>query len=175
MNIQPVWPFSLNDKWNLITRTIVPVISQPGVLTDGEGRVFGLGDTTFSAFFSPKDSGKLIWGVGPILLFPTATDATLGSDKWGAGPSLVILTMPGQWVIGSLFSNVWSFAGSGDQDVNLFTWQYFVNYNLPGGWYLTSAPIITANWEANNDNRWTVPFGGGVGKIFKIGKQPLNA
>ena len=175
LNIQPVWPFSLNDKWNLITRTIVPVISQPGVLTDGEGRVFGLGDTTFSAFFSPKDSGKLIWGVGPILLFPTATDATLGSDKWGAGPSLVVLTMPGQWVIGSLFSNVWSFSGSGDQDVNLFTWQYFVNYNLPEGWYLTSAPIITANWEANNDNRWTVPFGGGVGKIFKIGKQPLNA
>ena len=98
----------------------------------------------------------------------------LGSDKWGAGASVVLLTMPGNWVVGSLFSNVWSFAGSGDQDVNLFTWQYFINYNLPDSWYLTSAPIITANWEADSDNTWTVPFGGGIGKIFRIGKQPIN-
>ena len=105
---------------------------------------------------------------------PTATDDALGSDKWGAGASVVLLTMPGKWVVGSLFSNVWSFAGSGDQDVNLFTWQYFINYNLPKKWYLTSAPIITANWEADSDNTWTVPFGGGIGKIFNIGKQPLN-
>ncbi len=83
--------------------------------------------------------------------------------------------MPGKWVFGSLLSNVWSFAGSGDQDVNLSTWQYFINYNMPNGWYLTSAPIITANWETDSDNTWTVPFGGGVGKIFKIGRQPINA
>jgi len=134
----------------------------------------GWGDTTFTGFFSPKDSGKLTWGVGPVLLLPTATDDALGSDKWGAGPSVVLLAMPGKWVIGSLFSNVWSFAGSGDQDINLFTWQYFINYNLPNKWYLTSAPIITANWEADSDNTWTVPFGGGIGKIFNIGKQPVN-
>ena len=85
-----------------------------------------------------------------------------------------MLAMPGHWVVGSLFSNVWSFAGSGDQDVNLFTWQYFINYNLPNHWYLTTAPIITANWESDSDNRWTIPFGGGVGKIFHIGKQPIN-
>jgi len=85
------------------------------------------------------------------------------------------LAMPGRWVVGSLFSNVWSFAGSGDQDVNNFTWQYFINYNMANQWYLTSAPIITANWEADSGNRWTVPFGGGVGKIFKIGEQPINA
>ena len=174
LNIQPVWPFSINKDWNLITRTILPVVSQPDVLTGGEGRINGLGDTTFTGFFSPKDSGKVTWGVGPVLLFPTATDDALGSGKWGAGPSVVLLSMPGHWVIGSLFSNVWSFAGSGDQDVNLFTWQYFINYNMSKGWYLTSAPIITANWEADSDNRWTVPFGGGVGKIFKIGKQPIN-
>jgi hypothetical protein len=174
LNIQPVWPLTLNDNWNLITRTIVPVISQPGALTGGEGRVNGLGDTSFSAFFSPKDSARLTWGVGPILLFPTATDETLGSDKWGAGLSVVGLMMPGQWVFGSLFSNVWSFAGSGDQDVNLFTWQYFINYNLPKGWYLSSAPVITANWEAESGNQWTVPFGGGFGKVFHIGKQPVN-
>lgn len=174
LNIQPVWPISLNKDWNVITRTIFPVISQPNILT-GEDRINGLGDTTFTAFFSPTNSGSLTWGVGPVILLPTATDEKLGSDKWGAGASVVALAMPGNWVIGSLFSNVWSVSGSGDQDINLFTWQYFINYNLPKSWYLTSAPIITANWEANNDNRWTVPFGGGIGKIFKIGKQPINA
>ena len=174
LNVQPVWPITLNEDWNLITRTILPLVSQPDALTGGNGRINGLGDTTFTGFFSPVDSGKLTWGVGPVLLFPTATDDALGSDKWGAGPSVVLLTMPGKWVVGSLFSNVWSFAGSGDNDINLFTWQYFVNYNLPNKWYLTSAPIITANWEADSDNTWTVPFGGGIGKIFNIGKQPVN-
>lgn len=105
---------------------------------------------------------------------PTASDDRLGSDKWGLGPSLVVLTLRGPWVIGSLFSNVWDIGGSGDQDVNLFTWQYFVNYNMADGWYLTSAPIITANWEADSDNTWTVPFGGGFGKVHRIGKQPIN-
>ena len=192
LNIQPVYPISLSEDWNLITRTILPVVSQPGltgikvvgdeIIVDPEGKVekdrtFGLGDTTFTAFFSPKDSGKLTWGVGPVLLLPTATDDALGSDKWGLGPSAVLLTMPGNWVVGSLFSNLWSVGGSGDQDINLFTWQYFINYNIPdgNGLYLTSAPIISANWEAESDNRWTVPFGGGIGKIFKIGKQPVNA
>jgi len=177
LNIQPVYPISLNDDWNLITRTIMPLVSQPTFDHFESDRTFGLGDTTFTAFVSPKDSGKLTWGVGPVVLLPTATDDALGSDKWGLGPSAVLLTMPGNWVVGSLFSNLWSVGGSGDQDINLFTWQYFINYNIPDGdgLYLTSAPIITANWEAENDNRWTVPFGGGVGKIFKIGKQPVNA
>lgn len=127
-----------------------------------------------TGFFSPKDSGNLIWGVGPVFLLPTATDDALGSEKLGAGASVVLLTMPGNWVIGSLFSNVWSFAGSGDRDVNLFTWQYFINYNMADGWYLTSAPIITADWEAKGDDRWTIPFGGGIGKLFRIGKMPIN-
>ena len=173
LNIQPVWPFTLNDDWNLITRTIVPVISQPE-LVPGQDRENGLGDTVFSAFFSPSKSHKVIWGVGPVFLFPTATDDRLGQDKWGAGASVVALTMPGRWVIGSLLNNIWSTGGSGDNDVNFFTWQYFVNYNLDDGWYLTSAPIITANWEASSGNKWTVPFGGGFGKVFRIGKQPVN-
>ncbi len=173
-NIQPVLPFTLNEEWNLITRTIIPIVSQPKT-APGTDREFGIGDTTFTAFLSPKNSGKWTWGVGPALLIPTNTDDYLGADKWGAGPSFVALTMPGNWVIGSLFSNIWSFAGSGDSDVNIFTWQYFVNYNLADGWYLTSSPVITANWEADSDDTWTVPFGGGFGKIFRIGKQPLNA
>jgi len=174
LNIEPVWPISLNEDWNLITRTIIPVISQPALIP-GDDRTNGLGDTTFSAFFSPKDSKKLVWGAGPIFLLPTATDDVLGSDKWGIGPSVVLLTMPGNWVVGSVFSNIWSVSGSGEDDVNLFTWQYFINYNLSEGWYLTSAPIITSNWEEDSGNKWTVPFGGGVGKIFTVGKQHLNA
>lgn len=83
--------------------------------------------------------------------------------------------MPGNWVIGSVVSNIWSFAGSGHQDVNFFLWQPFVNYNLPKGWYLTSSPIITANWEARSGQKWIVPVGGGFGKIFRIGPQPMNA
>jgi hypothetical protein len=172
LNIQPVIPFALNEDWNLITRTILPVVSQPA-FTPMQDRKFGLGDTVFSAFLSPRDSGQLIWGVGPALLLPTSTDDRLGAGEWGAGPSFVVLTMQGPWVVGSLFSNIWSFTG--DEQVNLFTWQYFVNYNLDDGWYLTSAPIITANWEADSDDTWTVPFGGGVGKVFRIGKQPMNA
>lgn len=174
MNVQPVWPITLNDDWNLITRTIVPIVSQPSLFT-GDDRVNGIGDTTFTAFLSPRDSGSVTWGAGPVFLLPTASDDTLGSEKWGAGISAVALAMPGKWVVGSLVSNVWSVGGSGEQDINLFTWQYFINYNLDDGWYLTTAPIITANWEADSDHRWTVPFGGGLGKLFQVGKQPVNA
>jgi hypothetical protein len=175
LNIQPVWPVSVNDNWNLITRTILPVVSQPASVPGGD-RTNGTGDTTFTAFLSPKaPSHGLIWGAGPVALLPTASEDALGSDKWGIGPSAVLLAMKGPWVVGSLFSNVWSVGGSGDQDVNLFTWQYFINYNLPSGAYLASAPIITANWEAASGEEWTVPFGGGVGKVFRVGKQPMNA
>ncbi len=183
LNIQPVIPFSISEDWQVITRTIVPIISQPQLLP-GQDRETGLGDTTFSAFFSPKApafGGNLIWGAGPVALLPTASDDRLGADKWGLGPSVVLLTMQGPWVAGSLFSQVWGTGGSGNRfssNVSLFTWQYFVNYNLPGGVYLTSGPIITANWKArSSSDTWTVPFGGGVGKIFRFGENfpPLNA
>ena len=167
LNIQPVWPFEITENWNLITRTIVPIVSQPS-LAAGQDRETGLGDITFTGFMSPSDSGKVTWGVGPIVLFPSATDNRLGADKWGLGPSIVVLGMPGNWVVGSLFSNVWSVGGSGNEDVNLFTWQVIANYNLSDGWYLTSTPIITSNWEAKSSDEWTVPVGGGFGKIFKI-------
>ena len=148
------------------------MVSQPG-RTPGEDRQSGLGDMTFTGFFSPAKAATVTWGLGPVFLFPTATDP-LGKDKWGLGPSFVVLTMPGNWVIGTLVSNVWSVGGSGGEDVNFFTLQYFVNYNLSNGWYLTSSPIMTANWEASSGNKWTVPVGAGVGKIFRIGKQPFN-
>ncbi len=186
LNVQPVWPFSINENWNVITRTILPVAYVSSGTVGGDKFVptptdhdylFGLGDTTFTAFFSPKDSGKLTWGVGPVALIPTATDDLLGVDEWGGGLSVVVLGMPGNWVVGSLFSNVWTpEENDGSRAVNIFTWQYFINYNIPdgNGLYLTSAPIMTANWEADSDDRWTIPIGGGGGKIFKIGTQPDN-
>ena len=173
LNIQPVYPITLSENLNLITRTIIPFISQPIGESDSK---FGIGDINFTAFFSPADPGKVIWGLGPTFFLPTASDASLGSEKWSVGPALVVLTMPGSWVIGLLANNVWSFAGNEERsDVNQMLLQYFINYNLPDGWYLTSAPVITANWKAESGQQWTVPFGGGFGKIFKIGSQPLNA
>jgi hypothetical protein len=175
LNIQPVLPFKLNDSWNVISRTVLPLVYQP-VLAPGVGDTFGLGDIQEQLYFSPNKASSFIWGVGPVLQFPSATDMTLGFGKWAAGPGAVGLIMKGPWVAGALANNIWSYAGDDDRmDVNVLTVQPFVNYNLPDGWYLTTSPIITANWEANSDNRWTVPIGGGVGKIFRIGTQPLNA
>ena len=172
LNIQPVWPIGLSKNWNFITRTILPVVSQPAPGTD---RTNGLGDLNFTGFFSPRKPGKVIWGAGPVLVFPTATDEVLGTEKWSIGPSFVALTMKGPWVVGALLNNIWSVAGEDERaDVNSFLLQYFVNYNYPSGWYLTSAPILTANWEATSGEKWTIPFGGGVGKVFAIGRQPLN-
>lgn len=173
-NIQPVIPFDLSEDWLLITRAIAPLINQPEFVS-GQGSEFGLGDINLSLFVGPSKPGSLIWGMGPVFLLPTATDDRLGTDKWGVGPAAVGLTMKGPWVFGVLAQNLWSFAGDSDRpDVNQMLIQYFINYNLPDGWYLTSSPVITANWEADNDNTWTVPFGGGFGRLFRIGKLPVN-
>ena len=173
LNIKPVVPLSIGENWNLINRLIVPVIYQEERFS-GEGDVFGLGDITYQGFLSPAKPGKLIWGIGPQLQMPTGMDR-LTSDQWSLGPAAVGLMMPGNWVFGLLVSNVWDIGGYNNApDVNFFSTQYFINYNMKGGWYLTTAPIITANWKADSDNTWTVPFGGGVGRVFKIGKQPVN-
>jgi hypothetical protein len=175
LNFQPVIPLHLNAKWNLITRTILPVVWQPDASQPTGQGWYGIGDLNPSLFFSPAKSGKLIWGVGPALVFPTATAPQLGQGKVSAGPGVVALTTPGHWVIGALANNVWSFAGTGSRaPVNQFLLQYFINYNMKGGWYVTTAPIITANWRASNGNDLTLPFGGGFGRIMKIGFQPMN-
>jgi len=174
LNIQPVIPLKLNDSWNLITRTIIPIIYQPEIVPS-VGMHGGMGDLQFTGFFSPRKPGKVIWGAGPVLRFPTATDSLLGSEKWCMGPSVVALTMNGPWVVGALAQNLWSVGGDASRDdVNEFLIQPFVNYNLPKGWYLTSSPVITANWMADSGQRWTVPVGGGAGRLFRIGKLPVN-
>ena len=181
LNIQPVYPINLSEQWNVITRTIVPIVYVPDLTpglpgqSPGGSSEFGLGDIQFTAFLSPAKPKELIWGLGPVFRFPTATDELLGARKWSAGPSAVALRSHGHWTYGALAQNLWSFAGSGDQSVNQLLIQPFVNYNMADGWYLTSAPIITANWEVSSDDRWTVPIGGGIGKIFHLGHQPMNA
>jgi hypothetical protein len=177
LNIQPVLPFELNENLNLITRTIVPLISQPA-FGQGQSREGGLGDIQFSAFFSPKKPGPggWIWGAGPILQFNTASDDRLGQGVWGIGPTAVALKMSGPWVIGGLINNVWSFTeDSGRADVNKMLIQPFINYNFADkpGRYVTFAPIITANWKADDD-KWVIPLGMGIGQVMKIGKQPVN-
>jgi hypothetical protein len=174
MNFQPVIPISLNDNWNLITRWITPIISQPSS-APGVRSAAGLGDINPTFFLSPAGSSKLIWGVGPTMTLPTATDPMLGTGKYQVGPSVVALAMPGHWVIGALANNQWSVAGWGPHNQNNFLLQPFINYNLPHGWYLTTAPILTANWNAEHRDRWTVPVGGGIGRIVKLGgKLPVN-
>ena len=197
--IKPVIPMSLGEDWNWIHRVILPVSSQPNLrstdrnrrllgfrrpgLSLAAGQVFGnefgeacgIGDLQYQGYLSPAKPGKVIWGVGPVLEFPTASDDVLGSEKWSAGAGFVALRMDGPWVYGGLINNIWSYAGDSDRKhVNRMTLQPFVNYNLPEGWYLTSSPVITANWAADSDDAWTIPIGGGLGRIVRIGKLPVN-
>ena len=171
MNIQPVIPLNINENWNLITRTIFPIVSEPSTVP-GENRQTGVGDTTFTSFLSPKEPafGSLIWGAGPIFNIPTASDDRLGADAWGMGLSAVALTIQGPIVAGAIISNTWSLEG---EDFSRFLLQYFINYNLGDGWYLVTSPIMTADWEADHD-AWTVPIGGGVGKVESFGGLPIN-
>jgi opacity protein-like surface antigen len=174
LNIQPVVPLHINAEWNLISRTIVPLISQPSPLFNSNTN--GIGDITEELFFSPVHSGPLIWGAGPVFTIPSATDPILGQGKALLGPTVVLLTTPGHWVIGVLANNQWSVGGNPLLPrVNEFLVQPFINYNMEHGWYLTSAPEVTANWLAAPGQQWTVPLGGGIGRIFKLGDQPVSA
>ena len=174
IQVQPVVPISLDQNWNLITRTIGALSFQPDT-SEPHGGTFGLGDINPSFFFSPAQPGKLIWGAGPTFLIPTATDNVLGTGKFSIGPAIVALVQPGKWTLGVLVNNLWSVAGPSNRaDVNSMTLQYFVNYNLNKGYYLTLQPIISANWNVPSGNVWLVPVGGGVGRIMRLGFQPVN-
>ena len=173
LNFQPVIPFKINEQWKLISRTVTPIIYQDSP-APGISSVFGLGDLNPTFFISPNESGRFIWGVGPTFTLPTGTDALLTSGQWAAGPSAVGLTMQGPWVFGALLSHQWDFAGWRDRDYNRTLAQYFINYNLPQSWYLTTSPIITADWENPSGDEWVVPVGGGFGKLHRIGKLPVN-
>ena len=172
LNIQPVVPFALSKDLTLVTRTILPVLSQP----TPAGTQNGIGDLNPSFFFVPKGKGPWTLGFGPTLVLPTASASSLGSGKWSAGPAAVAVYSKGPWVAGALLNNVWSFAGDNDRGaVSAFLLQPFINYNLPNGWYLVTSPIVTANWRAASGDQWIVPVGGGVGRVFRVGRQPINA
>ena len=176
LNIQPVIPVAVDADWNIITRTIIPVISSPA-FAPGEDRKNGVGDIQFNAFLSPANPGNWIWGAGLITQLPTNSSNELGNDNWGLGPTAVLLHLEkgNPWVFGVLTNNVWSLSShkqGGSYNNGLI--QPFVNYNFPD-FYLTSSPIMTVNWKADSGQKWTVPLGGGIGKIFHLGKLPVNS
>jgi hypothetical protein len=173
--IEPVVPFKLNSDWNLITRSIVPLIEQPA-LAPGLGGVSGLGDAQLSLYMSPAEPFHgLIWGLGPSFSFATASDRSLGTGKDSAGLSTALLTIQGPWLVGVLITDVASIGGQeARKSVHQFLMQPFVDYNFSHGWYLASSPIMTADWKAASGNKWTMPVGGGGGKILHIGRQAVN-
>ncbi|XZG70290.1 hypothetical protein ACTSKR_00080 [Chitinibacteraceae bacterium HSL-7] len=173
INIQPVVPIDLSSDWNLISRTILPVIDQRDVLP-GSGHQFALGDTVQSLFFSPKapTASGWIWGAGPVLLLPTATDDLTGTEKWGAGPTAVALRQDGPATYGVLANHIWSFAGSDSRaDVNSTFIQPFFSYTTPKATSFTIQAEATRNWESNE---WSVPVGLLVGQVFKAGDQMMQ-
>ena len=171
-NFQPVMPFSLNDDWNLITRVIVPFVSQPP-LFEGGAPAAGISDVLASFFFSPK-SGGITWGVGPVVSLPSTTMPTLGTEKWSVGPTIVALTQTGPWTMGALWNQVWSFAGNETRnDVSQMFLQPFLAYQATPTVTLTVQSEMTANWEVE-DGRWTVPINVLVSKLSSFGMFPAS-
>lgn len=170
-NIQPVIPFDLNQDWNVISRTILPVIDQQGILPGGAADQFGLGDTVQSFFFSPKSSSP-IWGIGPVFLVPTATDDLLGGQQWGAGPTAVVLKQSGPWTYGALVNHLWGFAtDDGRDEANATFLQPFVSYITPQATTFSLNMENTYDW---NSNQWTIPVNFVVSQLVKIGGQPVQ-
>ncbi len=170
VNIQPVIPFSMNENWNAISRTILPVVSQDSIFP-GAGSQSGLGDVVQSIFFSPKlpTQGGWIWGIGPVFLVPTATDDFLGADKWGVGPTGVALKQNGPWTYGGLANHIWSVAGDDDrQDINSTFLQPFLSYTTPGAVTFTVNSESTYDWKSE---QWGVPLNFTATKVTKLGSQ----
>lgn len=172
-NIQPVIPFGIGEDWNVISRTILPVVDQEGLAAAGDSLdASGLGDITQSFFFSPKESSP-IWGVGPVLLIPSATDDLLGGEKWGIGPTAVALKQEGPWTYGALANHLWDVAGDdGRNSINATFLQPFVSYITPTKTTFSINLESTYDWQAN---QWTVPVNLVVSQLLKIGEQPVQA
>ncbi|HSM27022.1 MAG TPA: transporter [Thioalkalivibrio sp.] len=173
LNIQPVIPFSLSEDWNLISRTILPIVDQQDVFP-GAGGQTGLGDTVQSLFFSPAapTAGGWIWGAGPVLLLPTGTDDLLTTDKWGIGPTAVALRQLGPWTSGLLGNHIWSVAGDSDRrDISTTFLQPFLSFTTPTAWTYTLQSESTYDWEGSE---WQVPIRGVVTKVTRIGNQLVS-
>jgi len=176
-NIQPILPVTLGKKgWILMNRFIIPFPKfTPNSESENANNVTGIGDITYTAWFAPPSKGKVTWGFGPSMIFPTASDDLLGLGKFSIGPSLVFVQATSKYVLAAVITNWWSVGGDSDRaDFTSFYFQPIFTYFLPNKWYLSSAPILLANWEVHKDQRWVVPFGAGIGKMFNIGKQPVD-
>lgn len=170
LNIQPRVPFSLTDDWRIVTRSNVNIIHIPP-----PDEVTGLGDIDVSLFLTPAKAEKWVWGVGPILQFPTATNTALGTGKWSAGPTAALLYVDGPWVNGILVSQLWSFAGASNRaDVSLLQIEVQLSYTFSNDWYIQTAPTISHDWQAPSGQGWLVPIGADIGKVLKIGSQEIG-
>jgi hypothetical protein len=172
LNVQPAIPFSLSRSWNLISRTIVPLDSIP--TPDGK-RHTGVGDIQEQLLFTPAKPGRLIWGFGPVFSLPTATAAPVETGSWAIGPGLVLVKSTGPWVLGVLITQYWNFSDEGgDPKTNLLAVQPFVNLNFGKGWALAFVPLMTANWDADPGNQWTVPLGLGINRTTVFNRRPMT-
>jgi hypothetical protein len=172
LNVQPVIPFQATTNWNIIARTILPLSSFP---MPNDTRSAGIGDIQEQLFVSPAKPGSIVWGVGPIFSFPTATATPAETGTWAMGPTAVVLKMTGPWVFGGLISQLWPMSDAGgNPETDLFTLQPFVNYNFGHGWALSSSPILTANWNAASGQQWTVPLGAGITRTTVFNGRPMN-
>jgi hypothetical protein len=173
LNIQPVYPFTLNDDWYLISRTIVPIIHQEDIPTKGMGES-GIGDILQSLFLSPDQPTKngWIWGVGPVMLLPTASDDSLGTEKWGLGPTAVVLKQEGPWTVGALANHVWSIAGEDDRaDVDASYIEPWVSYTTKSDTTISMSVETVYDWEAGEAS---VPVNFIVDQLFQIGGQYIS-
>jgi hypothetical protein len=173
LNVQPVMPFSLNEDWNLIARLIMPFVSQPP-LSQGDSAASGISDITASFFFSPNKVSSFIIGVGPAVVLPSTSEPTLGSGKWSAGPTAVVLKQTGPWTYGALWNQVWSFSGDPNRtDVNQMFLQPFLAYQATQTVTLTAQSEMTGNWKADNQ-KWTIPINFLVAKLSSFGVFPAS-
>ena len=173
LNVQPVIPFELNPEWNIISRTIVPLIDADAPVAGGDDHS-GVGDVVQSLFFSPKapTAGGWIWGVGPVFLLPTASDSALGTEKWGAGPTAVVLKQEHGWTYGALANHIWSVAGDDARaDVNATFLQPFLSYTTKTYTTFSLNTESTYDWDAE---QWTVPVNVMASQLVKFGKQPVS-
>ncbi len=172
VNVQPVVPFALNDDWNLITRTIVPITWQDDIFP-GAGTQFGLGNTTASLFFSPnRVSHGITWGIGPVVLLPTHTDPLLGVDTWGVGPTAVGLWQGNGWTVGMLANQIWSVAGDSDEEISAALLQPFISYTTPDAWTFSLNTEAAYDWS---NKEWSVPVNASISKLVLVGgKLPVS-
>ena len=170
LSLQPRIPLRLTEDWRVISRSNVSIIHVPG-----PEETTGLGDIDVSLFLTPTKTAKWVWGAGPIVQFPTATDTALGTEKWSAGPTAALLYVDGPWVNGILESHLWSFAGRGSrEDVSLTQVEVEFSYTFSNDWYIQTSPTFSHDWNAPSGERWVIPIGVDVGRTFTIGSQGIT-